>query len=83
MSHKESNNWNLAIILVSVFLSCIAGWIMYAVKTGDKSLDLKASKKALIIISVVDVVLIILVVVLVVMVLAQNSVSSDYLFKSL
>ncbi|MDR0545416.1 MAG: hypothetical protein LBG49_00620 [Mycoplasmataceae bacterium] len=61
---SSSSNWNLAIILVSLFLSCLGGWIMYAVKTNDKSLDLRVSKKALIIITILDVIAVITLIVL-------------------
>jgi hypothetical protein len=50
--------------LVSLFFSFIAGIIVYAIKSSDKSLDLSTGKKGLIIIAILDVVIVILGVVL-------------------
>jgi hypothetical protein len=66
INEQSSSNWNLAIILVSVFLSVIAGVIMYAVKSNDKTLNLKPSKIALIIIGIIDLILLIVVVIFIV-----------------
>jgi uncharacterized protein involved in response to NO len=59
-TNEQSSNWKLAIILVSIFLSFIAGIIIYAVKSSSLSLnDRKTSKIVLITIGIIDMVILI------------------------